>query len=137
MTPCCPVDRIPLALATAEGHAGHRCARCQGLWLPAPMLASLATARGFDIEPLHAKLDTLAQGESVLPCPEGHELSRVEYRTLELDWCAQCHGIWFDAGELRRLIDLHPDEAPSPVAGVAGYAAADLAATAILTALLS
>jgi len=132
----CPGDGNYLALSTAEGHAGHRCPKCEGLWLPAALLDSMAKARRFEIAPLHAKLATLAHGERVLPCPEGHRLSRLEYRTLEIDWCADCHGIWFDAGELRRLIDIHPDEGPAP-ASAAAAATTDLAANAALAALLS
>jgi Zn-finger nucleic acid-binding protein len=131
----CPEDGNCLALATAEGHAGYRCPKCTGLWLPAALLESMARAYRYDIAPLHAKLATLARGERVLPCPEGHRLSRLEYRTLELDWCADCHGIWFDAGELRRLIDLHPDEAMadavSKAGGVAALTAADVALGAL------
>ena len=28
----------------------------------------------------------------------------VEYHDIELDYCDQCHGVWFDAGELELLV---------------------------------
>jgi Zn-finger nucleic acid-binding protein len=28
----------------------------------------------------------------------------VEYNHIELDYCAKCHGVWFDAGELELLL---------------------------------
>ena len=28
----------------------------------------------------------------------------VEHRRIELDYCPQCHGVWFDAGELELLL---------------------------------
>ena len=30
----------------------------------------------------------------------------VEYRDVELDACPDCHGLWFDAQELRQLFEL-------------------------------
>jgi len=39
-------------------------------------------------------------------CPAcKHELVVVEREGIEVDWCAQCHGIWFDAGELELLAE--------------------------------
>jgi Zn-finger nucleic acid-binding protein len=29
----------------------------------------------------------------------------VEHREIELDYCAECHGIWFDEGELELLTE--------------------------------
>ncbi|MDP2919197.1 MAG: zf-TFIIB domain-containing protein [Dehalococcoidia bacterium] len=29
----------------------------------------------------------------------------VEYRKIELDYCGNCHGVWFDAGELELLVN--------------------------------
>ncbi len=29
----------------------------------------------------------------------------VEYNEIELDYCNDCHGVWFDAGELKLLLN--------------------------------
>jgi Zn-finger nucleic acid-binding protein len=29
----------------------------------------------------------------------------VEYKNIELDYCPNCHGVWFDAGELELLLE--------------------------------
>ncbi len=29
----------------------------------------------------------------------------VEYQKIELDYCGNCHGVWFDAGELGLLLE--------------------------------
>jgi len=48
-------------------------------------------------------------------CPAcKHELVVVEREGIEVDWCVNCHGIWFDAGELELLaekagIEIAPD----------------------------
>jgi hypothetical protein len=31
----------------------------------------------------------------------------VEYRNIELDYCSNCKGVWFDAGELELLLESH------------------------------
>ncbi|MCL6579920.1 MAG: zf-TFIIB domain-containing protein [Candidatus Bathyarchaeota archaeon] len=28
----------------------------------------------------------------------------IEYKCIELDYCTECHGVWFDAGELGLLL---------------------------------
>lgn len=33
----------------------------------------------------------------------------VEHQKIELDYCPECHGVWFDSGELELFLDsLHP-----------------------------
>ncbi len=29
----------------------------------------------------------------------------VEHKKIELDYCPECHGVWFDSGELELLLD--------------------------------
>lgn len=29
----------------------------------------------------------------------------VEYQNIELDYCPECHGVWFDSGELELLLE--------------------------------
>jgi hypothetical protein len=31
----------------------------------------------------------------------------VEYRSIELDYCSNCKGVWFDTGELELLLESH------------------------------
>ena len=33
------------------------------------------------------------------------EMAVVEQDRIELDYCARCHGVWFDAGELELLLE--------------------------------
>ena len=45
----------------------------------------------------------------------------LEYRMVELDYCAACHGVWLDRGELELLLDgmgeIPPAAAGEPVTG--------------------
>jgi uncharacterized protein len=39
-------------------------------------------------------------------CPAcGKDALIVEYESIELDYCAACGGVWFDAGELELLLE--------------------------------
>ena len=39
-------------------------------------------------------------------CPVcGKDAVIVEYKEIELDYCPECHGVWFDAGELELLLE--------------------------------
>lgn len=39
-------------------------------------------------------------------CPVCHsDMIVVEHNRIELDYCRQCHGVWFDAGELELLLE--------------------------------
>lgn len=35
----------------------------------------------------------------------------IEYHDIELDYCTDCKGVWFDSGELELLLDSHGLEA--------------------------
>jgi hypothetical protein len=40
-------------------------------------------------------------------CPKcGMELIEVEYKTLKVDRCSSCAGVWLDAGELEAAVKL-------------------------------
>jgi Zn-finger nucleic acid-binding protein len=109
MNPACPRDRSPTERVANEGHAAYRCTQCGGLWLPGMDVHALLRERHVEPEDFRKRLVEGRVGDAALACPAGHAMTLTEYRTLEIDWCTHCDGIWFDAGELRRLLDLHPD----------------------------
>jgi hypothetical protein len=40
-------------------------------------------------------------------CPKcGMELIEVDYKSLKIDRCSACDGVWLDAGELEAAVDL-------------------------------
>jgi Zn-finger nucleic acid-binding protein len=43
-------------------------------------------------------------------CPGGPQLKIEHYEGVEIDRCAQCHGVWLDEGELLRVVNAR--EAP-------------------------
>jgi Zn-finger nucleic acid-binding protein len=41
-----------------------------------------------------------------MKCPvDKNELIVVEHKKIELDYCVECSGVWFDAGELDLLVE--------------------------------
>jgi Zn-finger nucleic acid-binding protein len=105
MTLTCPHGHGALTATLAEARVAFRCRHCAGVWLPANTLDEIATSRQLDIHDLQA---TLARGGSdgkPLTCAAGHATRTTLVRSLELDWCPTCHGVWFDAGELQRLLE--------------------------------
>lgn len=55
-------------------------------------------------------------------CPAcKHAMIVVEYRRIELDYCPNCKGAWFDAGELELWLESSGrQDAPTFLAGIIG-----------------
>jgi Zn-finger nucleic acid-binding protein len=99
----CPRCRSTLNPFEERGARGLRCATCEGSFftnemmqlLYAPLLPFVhATMSAVPIEPLH--------------CPSCQRAMRrvaVEGGGMLVDFC-NAHGVWFDAIELNRLLDL-------------------------------
>lgn len=42
-----------------------------------------------------------------MKCPKcGMNLVEIEYRSIKVDRCSECDGVWLDAGELKAVTDL-------------------------------
>lgn len=116
----CPEDQSALQVGTTEGHAGYVCAACEGTWLPSKYVASLAHDRNFDPNLFFSVLAEHAQADSHLVCPhDGAPLACARVSDIELEWCRTCRGVWFNAGELQRLLAHHPQEREDPCSGAA------------------
>jgi len=41
-----------------------------------------------------------------MKCPKcGGDLATETYHNIQVDRCGECHGVWFDAGEVESLVD--------------------------------
>jgi Zn-finger nucleic acid-binding protein len=93
----CPHHGGVLSRFQFRGHVLWRCLRCAGVWLPGPLVAAVAGSK--PNWPARA-----AAAASTLRCPEdGRALQVVRAGAVELDWCAHCHGVWLDQGELAAI----------------------------------
>lgn len=117
MIPVCPkCDKKLLILGFKEVEADF-CYGCRGLWLDAGELEALVEQTGATADDALLRLLGAAGSpprgrkslcprcdaplrEIGVPCPGNRE--------LVLDRCPRGHGLWFDADELARLLELFP-----------------------------
>jgi len=123
----CPHDARPLTIHEAEGHIGHMCESCGGVWLPRQYVESLAHLRDFSAQPFFAALVEQPKFRSSIACPAGcGGLQRKSVKGIDLDFCPACHGIWFDRGEVAGLLRNYPPRTAEGGAS-AGETALDVA----------
>jgi len=107
----CP--RCDVALVAEPPHGG-RCPSCGGHHLDAADAGRLLEREvGRTIDELK-ELAGMFAGEK-LPCPGcGAEQSPITLRSVPVDLCLSCGGLWLDAGELTRLSNGRIKETPPP-----------------------
>ena len=104
----CPRDSADLTVRDTEGHIGFLCPACHGAWLPAKYVQSIEYMRRFTYSDFVALLAQNAGAPGKLGCPSGCEqLRQVDGPHFSLCWCPTCHGVWFDRGEIARLLEQH------------------------------
>jgi Zn-finger nucleic acid-binding protein len=78
-------------------HMRNRCPDCSGLFLDEE---EVAAALGRKPDP--ARVAALPVGK--VACPrDGKPMRALEHKGVELDLCAACGALWFDAGELEKV----------------------------------
>ncbi len=99
----CPKDRSPLHDETFAGLPVNACERCKGVWFPFVTLAQVQSLLDdTSIEKFFDRVSQLPSAEgTLLRCPvDDTALKVIEHRSVQLDICLTCRGIWFDKGEL-------------------------------------
>jgi hypothetical protein len=93
-------------MAVAEVEV-DRCAACGGVWLDAGELGRLLAHEACELKPLAAGDPDPAANARAARCPrDAAPLLRVasaRERTVILDMCPACRGLWLDGGEFARL----------------------------------
>jgi len=112
--------------AMAETHVGQlrvwHCATCSGMWLPAGVFHAHV-----------GHVSVIGRGRPAgLLCPhDAHALTAVIHRGVELDVCGTCGGIWFDNGELQKILAQSSDPARRFLDGDSGSTVSDAASVAV------
>jgi Zn-finger nucleic acid-binding protein len=81
----------------------HKCTDCFGLWIPMPVIISLAKAENFTslvhvIEASDSPITALPLGK--LACPIDNSMMHFSViHNVELDICPTCRSVWLDRGE--------------------------------------
>jgi len=104
---CPKCQTATLTEVKVEGVAVDRCSECDGIWFDAEELSQLLAEDAKVVGELrrgssHGQLD-----EKHGRCPrDSADLLRMYSaidRSVTLDACADCHGIWLDGGEFAKL----------------------------------
>jgi Zn-finger nucleic acid-binding protein len=90
-----------------QGVRVDRCASCSGIWFDARELTQLLAEDGQRVASLRRGSAKDEAGGKKGICPrDAAELLRVFSaidRSVILDACPECHGIWLDGGEFEKL----------------------------------
>lgn len=127
-TPVCPHSGTTLGIRDAEGHVGHCCDDCRGIWLPRRFIETIGLERNFSAKRFAGLLAEQAGATTDLACPEGcGKLRQARVKGIELDWCPGCGGVWFDRGEVARLLAQYPPRQAAKDDGLDAGDAIDIA----------
>lgn len=96
-----------LASHTVDDVVVDRCSSCGGIWFDRQELTQLLAEDARRVAALRRGGDNDEADGIRGPCPrDGSELLRIYSaldRSVVLDACADCHGIWLDSGEFEKL----------------------------------
>lgn len=96
-----------LSSFVVEGVTVDRCSACAGVWFDAEELSRLLAEEARHVAQL-LKGNPREQADGVKgPCPrDASELMRAYSsidRSVVLDACGKCRGVWLDGGEFKKL----------------------------------
>jgi Zn-finger nucleic acid-binding protein len=58
------------------------------------------------INELYTVIEDICSRDEDMICPHCHHVMIVvEHKDIEMDYCANCSGVWFDSGELELLLE--------------------------------
>jgi Zn-finger nucleic acid-binding protein len=101
----CPHGGHGLSIRDIEGHVGYFCSECRGAWLPRNYLQSIGLERHFSVERFESLLAEQPLLPTELQCPKHcGDLKCCHIKGVDLDWCPVCRGVWFDRGEIAKLL---------------------------------
>lgn len=104
----CPHDHASLIIQSTEGHSGYVCSECRGAWLPREYVKAIEFLREFSYADFSESLSRTNVSNSGLQCPlRCGMLRHAALADLALQWCATCHGVWFDSGSIAKLLADH------------------------------
>jgi hypothetical protein len=106
----CPACKNILITIEFDDFEIDRCFECSGIWLDSGELENLFEKSGLNIAGLDF-LQFTACREKDRKCPEcGTKMNKLitGKNNIVVDQCT-AHGIWFDAGELERLLISTPE----------------------------
>ena len=105
----CLSCRKPLIILESGGVEVDYCTLCQGIWLDAGEL-ELLIPNSQTRSNLSQKIVRFNSEETPRKCPicsNKMEKARFDNNNFLIDRCTAGHGLWFDKGELEKVLDDH------------------------------
>lgn len=105
----CPVCKDPMIVLELEQVEIDYCANCKGIWLDSGELELLLESSQESKNLFESFKEDPSNKEKSYSCPIcGKRMSKVfvgEQGQVLIDKCKKDHGLWFDKGELKSVIE--------------------------------
>ena len=105
----CPVCKDPMIVLELEQVEIDYCTNCKGIWLDSGELELLLENEQERKSLFESFKEDLSSKERSYSCPIcGKRMSKVfvgEQNQVLIDKCRKDHGLWFDQGELKSVIE--------------------------------
>ena len=103
----CPVCKNPFIIIERNKIEVDYCINCNGIWLDNGEMELLSEILGLDSNiPNPYELPQIKTQENLLKCPYCRMImKKVELNGVIVDVCANEHGVWFDKGELSKVLN--------------------------------
>jgi len=115
----CPVCKEPMIVLELEQVEIDHCLSCEGIWLDAGELELLVQDEDAGKAFLASFTAAGPVAEKVRRCPIClKKMEKVNYADdppIVIDRCRREHGLWFDKGELNRILELASGDQSSVV----------------------
>ena len=103
----CPVDSSQMLQVVLGSEVLHRCNECSGTFVAGNHFREI---RAFSAIEIHRRtrgnnsgIQTDARAE--LKCPkDGECMCTLSFKGVDIDVCGICHSVWFDRGELEKIV---------------------------------
>ena len=104
----CPKCNNKQLIEHSLGSGIYRCNNCSSHWLDyKPVESYLVERDEMTAKAFRTIWDLKSKKSAALKCPRDHsDLHVFSYKEVELDFCMECKGLWFDALEMESFTNL-------------------------------
>jgi len=117
----CPRCKEKMARSNSSGIATNSCLYCNGVWINKEKLEALLKKekKSPSITSLCAEFHKNNEEGEHRNCPvcEEQKLDKVHTHGVELDFCHSCNGLFFDEGEIEKVLPISHKEKFEPGSG--------------------
>ncbi len=97
-----------MSSANATGHPTHSCLYCNGVWVGGTELKTLLSiekgAPGIsELSEYYKQHPDISENRNCPACEEP-SFHVVKVHDVELDFCTNCNGVFFDEGEIKKVL---------------------------------